>query len=103
MMKVGIRSQTLDIATTTMIPKSARPICTQSIRALGSISSIAPMSFENRLSTRPEELVLKNRIVARIMQRNIRSWSLIDDFIHIEKKENERMSVMTIVKTVKPE
>lgn len=73
MITVGISNHGLAIATTTTIPVRDRPICKQSISAVGNSSSMAPISFENLLSTRPDVFVLKKRIVARLMLRNIRS------------------------------
>ena len=79
-----------------------KPIWKQSIRASGNNSSMAPMSFENLLRIRPDVLVLKNLIVARLIHRNMRSCNLVDAFIHVVKNATERVRVMTIVETIKP-
>lgn len=89
------------MATTIIIPNNDSPICMQSINAIGKSSSTAPMSLENRLRTRPELLVLKNRIFALLIQRNILSCNVIDARIHILKNDTERMSVIPMVSAVK--
>ena len=100
--KVGISNQGLDTATTTMIPSSVSPICKQSMSAMGSNSSTAPKSLENRLSIRPELFVLKNRIVAWLIDVNILSCKFREARMHISKKADDRMRVTMIVNTVIP-
>ena len=85
-----------------MIPRRDRPICKESIRAIGNTSSMAPISFENLLRTRPDGFVLKNFIVARLMHRNIRSCNLVEALIHVEKNVIERTMVIITVETIKP-
>lgn len=66
------------------------------MHALGSTSSTDPMSFEKRFKIRPDGLVWKNLIDARVIEWNILLCKLIDARIASQKNINERPSVMTI-------
>ena len=100
--KVGIINQELEIATTIIILSMVNPICKQSIRAIGKRSSTAPMSFEKRLSIRPDGLLLKNLIVARLIERNILSCKFLEALIHAMKNENDLTKVNAIVEIIIP-
>ena len=96
--KVGIINQGVEIATTISILRNISPICKQSIKATGKRSSTDPISLEKRLSMRPDGLVLKNFIVARLIERNILSCKFLEALIHIVKNEKDLIKVNTIVK-----
>lgn len=103
MATVGIISNGLTTPTMQMIPNSVKPICNTSIMQAGSSSSICPMSFENRFRILPDELVLKNRIVALVMLSNMLLWRLRDARMHMEKNDRDRMKVITMVAMVMEE
>uniref|UniRef100_A0A1Y1LKA4 Uncharacterized protein n=1 Tax=Photinus pyralis TaxID=7054 RepID=A0A1Y1LKA4_PHOPY len=87
---VGIRSQTLAVMITIIVPISIRNIWKKSIIAIGSSSSMAPISLEKRLKILPDGFVLKKRMVALLMLSNILSCNLMDDFIQTVKNINDR-------------
>ena len=101
-MKVGIINQGLEIVTIIIMLSMVNPICKQSIRATVIRSSTAPISLEKRLSIRPEGLLLKNLIVARLMERNILSCKFLEALIHAMKNENDLTKVNTMVEIIIP-
>jgi hypothetical protein len=62
----------------------------QSTNATGNNVSMAPISFENRFNIRPDVLLIKNAIVARVILRNNLSCKLMEARKHILKNANER-------------
>ena len=101
-MKVGINNQGFVYPIRIIILSNISEICKQSIRATGKRSSTAPISLEKRLSMRPDELVLKNLIVARLMELNILSCNLLEAPIHAMKNEYDLTKVNTIVQIINP-
>ena len=62
----------------------------------GSSSSMAPISFENRLRILPEGLVSKNSIAPRSMEENMALWRLMDDVIQVLMHMTDRNIVMSM-------
>ena len=58
------------------------------------------MSLENRFNIRPEVLVLKNSMVARLMELNMVSCRLREALMHMLKKADDLAKVTKIVNTV---
>lgn len=64
--------------------------CNTSSKAAGRTSSTAPMSLENLFSMRPEGLVWKKRMGARVMAANMLLWRRVEASIAMEKNMNDR-------------
>lgn len=77
-----------------------RITCIQSNNDTGNISSIVPMSFENRLRIDPDKFVLKKYVVALIKVSNMLLCKLIEALILIDTNVINLMLVKTIKKKV---
>lgn len=91
--------QGLTTHNTTTIPKRAKKICVTSIITPGKISSTWPRSLEKRLSIRPDGLVLKKYIDARVTPWNIVLCKLMEDRLAKLKNSKDRNKAKNIIDT----
>lgn len=99
---VGTIKKKFKIATTVMIPTSANPLCSTSIKATGSSSSTWPRSLENLFKILPELLKLKKFIRALVTALNMWLCRLRDARVQALNKAVELKSVTTIVRAIMP-